>query len=944
MSATSIDEALALNSAATGRPAAEAASLYAAIERSLAVAEFDLDGTFLSASDAYLAAVGYPRDELVGQHHRVLCADDPAAEQAQQVLWRDLREGRPHSGEAPRRNRQGETVWLHATFLPVPGADGQPVKVMAYVVDVTQARRHTLAVDGLLAAIDHSQARIEFDLDGTVRTANEGFLGIMGYTLAEVVGRPHSVFCRPGDAESDDYRAFWAALRNGESKVGAQLRVNRQGQPVWLHAHYTPIPGVDGRPVKIVKLASDITRVKQKSIEDDGKVAAIVRSQGVIEFDLSGRVLTANDKFLALMGYTLAEIQGEHHRLFVDADEAAGGAYRSFWQKLGRGEYDAGEYLRLGKNGKRVWIQASYNPILDVDGHPLKIVKYCSDVSASKQAALEASARIAAINAGNCVVEVDRDGVIVFANELALRVLGYGAADLIGKPQSTVMFAEDTTDPMSQVRWAALREGRPVAAELRRKAAGEREVWFNASLSPVLGLDGVLLKAVMVAQDVSQDKLARLDAAGRLGAIDRAQAVIEFDLSGKVLEANANFLQLMGYEASEIVGRHHRMFVAKADAAQPEYQAFWERLGRGEYESAEYKRIGKGGKEVWIQATYNPVLDPRGKPVKVVKFAVDVTESKLRNAEFAAKVAAIDLGQAVIEFDLDGNVLTANRNFLAALGYTLREIVGQHHSMFCTPEYTQSPEYRDFWLRMGEGQHVSGRFHRIGKYQRDVWIQASYNPILDLNGQVCKVVKFAYDVTKEVKLERSIANPSSEMSASVHSLVESITAIAANSGVAAETAGEATKAARSGFDALQKSIGAIDAIQSSSVRMSEIVRVIGEIANQTNLLAFNAAIEAARAGQHGVGFSVVAGEVRKLAERSSLAAREIAKLIDESVMQVGHGAAVSKDAARSFEGILSSVSRTSSSVSEIASAAELQRGAAGNVTALIDALAQSAQT
>ena len=368
------------------------------------------------------------------------------------------------------------------------------------------------------------------------------------------------------------------------------------------------------------------------------------------------------------------------------------------------------------------------------------------------------------------------------------------------------------------------------------------------------------------------------------------------------------------------------------------------RLSRGEYFADEYKRIGRDGREIWIQTTYNPILDRRGHPVKVVKFASDVTEAKLRNAEFVAKVQAIDLGQAVIEFDLDGRVLGANRNFLAAMGYTLREIQGMHHSMFCTPEYTQGEEYRDFWLKLGEGQFLSGRFHRVGKYSRDVWIQATYNPILDLNGRVVKIVKYAFDVTKEVQLEKRIAAKSAEMSESVASLAASITEIARNSGVAAEMAGDAACAAQGGFTALQKSIETIGSIQASSVRVSEIVRVIGEIASQTNLLAFNAAIEAARAGQHGVGFSVVAGEVRKLAERSSVAAREIAKLIEESVMQVGQGAEVSKEAARSFEGIMSSVGRTRTSVSEIAQATEGQRRLAGEVSGLIVSLTGSVKS
>ena len=671
---------------------------------------------------------------------------------------------------------------------------------------------------------------------------------------------------------------------------------------------------------------------------------AISRSQGVIEFDLTGHVITANDNFLKLLDYSLEDVVGKHHRLFVEHDEAEAPAYRQFWQKLGRGEYDEGEYLRLGRNGKRVWIQATYNPIFDVTGQPVKVVKFAIDITPAKIAALETEASLRAMSTSNCVYEVGPQWTILAVNELLQRALGYSARDLIGREQAMLFFDEDAHSPQRSESQQLLRKGQPVHRELRLRATGGREVWFAATMSPVIGLDGLLAKTIVIAQDITEAVSARLEAQGKLAAIDKAQAVIEFDLNGQVITANDNFLQLTGYSLDEISGRHHRMFVAPEQAASSEYQTFWERLVRGEFESGEYKRIGKGGKEVWIQATYNPIFDRQGRPVKVVKFAIDVTQAKLHNAEASAKVAAIDLGQAVVEFDLDGRVITANRNFLAAMGYSLREIQCQHHSMFCTHEYTQSPEYRDFWLRLSEGQFISGRFHRKGKFDRDVWIQATYNPILDLNGKVAKIVKYAFDVTNEVKLEQRISANSGEMTRSVHTLVTSITAIAANSSVAAEMAQEARLSAEAGHAALSKSIEAIGAIQTSSGRVGEIVRVIGELANQTNLLAFNAAIEAARAGQHGVGFSVVAGEVRRLAERSSQAAREIAGLIDASGVQVRQGAEVSREAAQSFDGVLSSVQRTGASVSAIAEAAEQQRQLASGVSKLIEDLAGKRST
>ena len=239
------------------------------------------------------------------------------------------------------------------------------------------------------------------------------------------------------------------------------------------------------------------------------------------------------------------------------------------------------------------------------------------------------------------------------------------------------------------------------------------------------------------------------DYAGQVAAIRKSQAVIEFSMDGTVLDANDNFLKALGYRLEEIKGQHHSMFVEPAYKQSSEYREFWAALNRGEYQAAEYKRIGKGGKEVWIQASYNPILDPDGKPFKVVKFATDMTEQKLRNADYMGQIAAISKSQAVIEFKMDGTVLSANDNFLKALGYTLDEIKGRHHSMFVDEAFRQSYEYKEFWAALNRGEYQAAEYKRLGKGGKEVWIQASYNPIMDLNGKPFKVVKYATDITPQ---------------------------------------------------------------------------------------------------------------------------------------------------------------------------------------------------
>ena len=257
-------------------------------------------------------------------------------------------------------------------------------------------------------------------------------------------------------------------------------------------------------------------------------------------------------------------------------------------------------------------------------------------------------------------------------------------------------------------------------------------------------------------------------------ALNRVQAVIEFELDGTILHANDNFLRVLGYSLAEVQGKHHAIFCDPEYVKTDEYSNFWAKLGRGEFDQGEYKRRARDGREVWINASYNPILDANGKPYKVIKFATDVTAMKTRNAEYEGKVSAIGKAQAVIEFDMQGKVLDANGNFLAVMDYDLSDIQGEHHRMFCEPEYASSAEYKKFWQKLNRGEFDAGRYKRLGNHGKVVWIQATYNPILDLNGKPYKVVKFAIDITDQVNLENSIQAKAANDSRKVNALLDSV--------------------------------------------------------------------------------------------------------------------------------------------------------------------------
>ncbi|WP_370468223.1 methyl-accepting chemotaxis protein [Parvularcula maris] len=836
---------------------------------------------------------------------------------------------------------------VELTVSGVWSADGSHGGNVAEWREVTEEA----ARERLLEAVDRNQGLIEFSPDGTVLSANDIILGWFGYAREEVVGKPHSLLAGRGEAATSSYTEFWAKLRSGTPQSGTFRRFAKDGEVVWLHATYMPVLGADGEVVKIVQTAADVTDQTDEDLRRKALLAALDRSQAMVEFDLEGNILDANDLFLDSLGYTRAEVVGRHHSIFVTEEERSSDAYRAFWAKLGRGEFDSGRYQRVGKGGKAVHIQATYNPVLDASGRPVRVVKFAADITEAEVLAEEAACKSATFEQGSAPITLlSRDLVIQHINPAATELFMQNAESF--GPHWSEFDAERLVG-LSVRKFEAIesaffdRLNDPANLPLRISlAVGGLE--FDLRMGMVHDRRGEHVGYTMEWNDVTEASAAT----SLVDALDKRQAIIEFTPEGMVTTANAVFLDRMGYRLEEVVGEYHRIFVGGEEAQSAAYAGFWTELARGEHQIGEIERRTKSGERVFLQASYVPIRNSAGEVYKVVKVATDVTErvATHRQAELEQARVTKENEQVVTHLarglkSLSEGDLSVELNDLFPEDYRqIRYDFNDAVSKLRAGEELRirtSQEQEEVVTRLASA--LEGLSNGVLNQEIDDTFPRQYEQLrTDFNQAIARLreVMEAIVVTAETiqhgsgdiskgaddlsKRTENQAATLEETAAALDQITSTVRTTAEGAAEASRVASDTREEAQVSGEVVSSAVAAMGEIEKSSSHISQIITVIDDIAFQTNLLALNAGVEAARAGDAGRGFAVVAQEVRALAQRSSDAAKEIKQLISTSSEQVERGVDLVGRAGEALSAIVTRVESVTALVANIAESAKEQ--------------------
>lgn len=681
-----------------------------------------------------------------------------------------------------------------------------------------QMESKEIELTGQLDAINRTLSTIEFDADGYVVTANDIFLEVTQYTPDAIARKHHSIFMGEEDHNATEYQQFWLDLKKGKSQSGEYKYKTSIGKEVWFNITYTPVKDGMGAVHKVIALATNITEQKKMALDFEGQLAAIYKSNMVVEYDMQGRIMYANEDFLKLVEYDLTEVQEKHHTVFIPEEDWESEDLQEFWADLRRGNYQADAVRRVTKSGNIIWTRGSFNPILDLSGQPYKIVEFTQDITyhrelqsktaeqleairikereltenveklnsiqeEMKQKEADMAAHLNAIDRTLATVEYDLRGGVQKANHQYLSIMGYTMEELAGQHDQILVDPAEAEGEEYQQFWKSLKRDGERSGEFRRISKSGKEIWWQATFTLAFTSKRKPYKVIMLARDITEQKLESLDVEGQLKAIQKSNGVMELDTEGNILSINDIYLEALGYTEEEVMGQKHTMFIKEGDWQSTDFTGFWMELVHGRFKTGVFEKICKDGSIRCFRGSYNPIFDLKNKAYKIVHFAQDITHAKQLEAdalqqaeelrtqeeeirqnmeeltavqedmkrnsmEMEAALEAIDHTLATAELDLNGGFLKANALFAELVKFKIDELIGKNFKMLLETKYAKTEEYELLWDKLANGLPQKGEIKLVTKDRKEVWANITYTPAKNSYGTIYKILILINDISE----------------------------------------------------------------------------------------------------------------------------------------------------------------------------------------------------
>ncbi|MEO0915769.1 MAG: PAS domain-containing protein [Pseudomonadota bacterium] len=775
-----------------------------------------------------------------------------------------------------------------ALFRGGLSSDGSAIDVIA--IPAANAEADT---SGEWQIIEPAICVIEFDADGVILSANDRAAIALELFGTEVTGRHHDTLWPDSTTQTPDYVEFWEKLRSGRIIEGQFEHVSGMESAVWLQSTFLPIKNADGFVEKVLQVSLDVSENAHRARENERSLDAFRTKFPYAEIDLEGHVSVANDAMVDCYQLPKTDIIGKRLDAFCDDEFLKSGVFDDAWQEVKKLAKPKTLNIRhVTSEAHKRWLEVTLVPVVDDSGTMVKVVQLARDNHEELTATWALEVQHTAFERSNAIAEFALNGKVTRVNKRFCEILHVIPDEMEGVLHKDLCDADFGESRKHTEFWDKLVSGEVVSGVFRRLSPTGDAFWLRCVYSPIIEKNGQINKILVVANDVSdrQEHLLRMEQ--KLEAINEFACVMDHSNDGEILSASAGTLEALDLTPQQIRSRTYADLIPEDAARTATDKETWQKVSRGERVAGDFLRGISNRKPAWMRGAYSALRNTSGEIDRVFFVGVDMTEARRKLTELEARASATNASLGQSEFDIDGNMLDVNDNLLKLLGHSRKEMIGEHHSMFCSPDFVQTEEYREFWLSLARGEPWAGLVRHVDRYKGDVVLHSVYHPIHDEAGEVSRVISYSINQTTNAKFEAKALKNADEVLSEAQMLTTCIDALNTELSTARDAVGKSRELAVLGGDQIEKGHEAMGTARGSSGDVLKVVETIGDIAGQTNLLAFNAAVEAARAGEHGVGFSIVAEEVRKLAERNGEAARDIARLIETSEKDLESSASI----------------------------------------------------